>query len=126
MDSDTVLGDVEEPVTSPLSPEEATIRLQARCCGFAARRGVLRAGGRVALLPAGVLKALNLHQLPALEIAPLQELLTMAMQAEDGVEADDEARGDEADDGAVAGDDVDGGFSGVCEGSGPLVSCMLH
>ena len=43
--------------------------------------------------------------LPALVLAPLQELSTVAMQAEEGGEADDEARGDEADE---AGDDADG------------------
>jgi len=57
-DSDEVLGDAETAGTSPLSGEEAVLRLQARCRGFVARRGVLRAGGRFALLPAGVLKAL--------------------------------------------------------------------
>ena len=62
-DSDGVLGDAETAGTSPLSAEEAILRLQARARGFAARRGVLRAGGRVALLPAGVLKALKVHQL---------------------------------------------------------------
>lgn len=62
-DSDEVLGDAETAGTSTLSDEEATLRLQARARGFAARRDVLRAGGSVALLPAGVLKALKLHQL---------------------------------------------------------------
>ena len=62
-DSDEVLGDAETAGKSPLSAEEAVLRLQARARGFAARRGVLRAGGRVALLPAGVLKALKVHQL---------------------------------------------------------------
>ena len=60
--------------------------------------------------------------LSALASAPLQEL-AVAMQAEEGGEADDEAGGDEAEDGAVAGDEVASGFH---EGSGPLVSCMLH
>jgi hypothetical protein len=62
-DSDEVFGDAETARTSPLSAEKAVLRLQARCRGFVARRGVLRADGRVALLPAGVLKALKLHQL---------------------------------------------------------------
>ena len=60
--------------------------------------------------------------LSALASAPLQEL-AVAMQAEEGGEADDEAGGDEAEDGAVAGDEVASAFH---EGSGPLVSCMLH
>ena len=64
--------------------------------------------------------------LSTLASASLQELSAVAMQAEEGGEAaDDEAGGDEADDGVVAGGEMDG-VGGLCEGSGPLVSCMLH
>jgi len=41
-DSDEVLGDAETAGTSPLSAEEAILRLQARARGFAARRAALR------------------------------------------------------------------------------------
>ena len=59
--------------------------------------------------------------LSTLASAQLQELTAVAMQADEGGEADDEAGGDEVDDGAAAGDDA-----GFREGSGPLVSFMLH
>ena len=80
-------GDAGVGGTSPLSAEDAALRLQARVRGFAARRGVLRAGGRVAVLPAKVLGALKLHQLLGVRF------LFEAMQAGGGLLCDDPGLG---------------------------------